>query len=137
MGTLLIPQRQLSRQLGVLIDTRFDLQRAVYQLVFREVVDYRRTILCTVTASSNPANQVVPVGRRERQNLNELGVGSIVGVDDDLNAVPHIINRGTAESVMRRIGVAVRRRERVDNPEKPPAVTNDDVGVRIVSQEWR
>src|SRR5437879_13622718 len=75
MGTLLIPQRQLSRQLGVLIDTRFDLQRAVYQLVFREVVDYRRTILCTVTASSNPANQVVPVGRRERQNLNELGVG--------------------------------------------------------------
>src|SRR5438132_492600 len=65
------------------------------------------------------------------------GGGSIVGVDDDLNAVPHIINRGTAESVMRRIGVAVRRRERVDNPEKPPAVTNDDVGVRIVSQEWR
>src|SRR5438552_5446275 len=59
MGTLLIPQRQLSRQLGVLIDTRFDLQRAAYQLVFREVVDYRRTTLDRKSTRLNSSHQII------------------------------------------------------------------------------
>jgi hypothetical protein len=61
--------------LGVLIDAGFDLQRAVHQLGFREVVDYRRTVMRPIAAPSNPTNQVVAIGRGERENLDELDVG--------------------------------------------------------------
>lgn len=55
---LLIPPCLLYRKLRVLIDSRFDLQRAIDQLRFREIVDDRRTVWCTVAAPGNPTNQI-------------------------------------------------------------------------------
>ena len=69
---LLVPQRQLTRQLRVLIDARLDLQRTVDQPRLREVVDDRRAVVRAVAAPGDPADQVVAVRRRERQDLDEL-----------------------------------------------------------------
>ncbi len=75
MRALLIPQRQLSRKLRVLIDSRLDLQRSVNQLGLRKVVGHRCTVVWPIAAPGNPADQIVPVGWRERQNLYELHAG--------------------------------------------------------------
>src|SRR5204863_3899717 len=69
---LLIPQRQLARELRVLIDSRLDLQRSVNQFRLGKVVDHRGAVLRAVAASRNPANQVIPVGGREWENFYEL-----------------------------------------------------------------
>ena len=65
---LLIPQRQLPRELRVLIDARFDLLRAVNQPGFGKVVDHRRAVVRAVAAPGNPANQVVTVEGRKGEN---------------------------------------------------------------------
>ena len=70
--TLLVPERQLSRELRVLIDARFNLKRAVHQFCFWKVVHDRRPIVRVVAPARDPSDQVVPVGRRERQDLDEL-----------------------------------------------------------------
>ena len=75
MRTLLIPQRQLSGKLRILIDSRLDLQWSIDQLCFGKVVDHGRTVLCAVAATGNPANQIIPVSRRKGQNLDELLAG--------------------------------------------------------------
>lgn len=46
-------------------------------LGFREVIDYRRAVVRVVAPSGDPANQIIPIGRRERQNLYELHVAAI------------------------------------------------------------
>ena len=33
--------------------------------------------------------------------------GPIVGVDDHLNAIPHVVNEGVAERIVARVGIAV------------------------------
>ena len=72
--SLLVPQRELSRQLRVLIDSRFHLQRAVDELRLREVVDDALAVVRAVAASGDPADEVVSVGRGERQDADELRV---------------------------------------------------------------
>ena len=72
---LLVPQRHLRRELRVLIDARFDLQRSVDESRLRKVVDDRRAVMRLVASRRDPADQVVPVRRRERQNLDELRSG--------------------------------------------------------------
>ena len=71
-ATLLIPQRQLSGELRVLIDSRLDLQRSIDEFRFWKVINYRRTVVRAVAAPGNPADQIIPVGRGEGQNLHEL-----------------------------------------------------------------
>ena len=51
------------------------MQRSVDEFCFGEVVDHRRTVLCAVAAPGNPADQIIPVGRREWQNFYELHPG--------------------------------------------------------------
>ena len=75
MRALLIPQRQLTRELRVLIDPRFDLHRPVDEPGFRKVVDHCRTVVRAIAASGDPANQIIPVRRREWQNVYELHPG--------------------------------------------------------------
>ena len=59
MRALLIPQRQLSGELSVLINSRLDLQWSIDQLRLGKVVDHRRTVVCAVAAAGNPPNQII------------------------------------------------------------------------------
>src|SRR5262249_25424105 len=70
--SLLVPQRELAGELRVLIDPRLHLERSVDELGLREIEDQRGAVMPTVAASGDPANQVVTVRRRERQDLDEL-----------------------------------------------------------------
>ena len=70
--SLLVPQCQLSRELRVLIDACFDLQRSVNKPRFRKVEHDRRAVVRLVASPRDPADEVVPVGRREWQDLDEL-----------------------------------------------------------------
>jgi hypothetical protein len=58
--------------LRVLIDASFDLQRAVDELGFWEIVNNRCAILRAIAASGNPADKVVSIRGREGQNFDEL-----------------------------------------------------------------
>ena len=215
------------------------MQWAVDEFRFREVVDHRRTVFFAVAPSRYPANQVVSVRRRERQNFHELDgsfarqfhqhevrlhrlrllltglvhthfrsdrpqvlavvenlwighvikavhsrlqlkqqfriahvfaerwrhgrcileqsgknpailhddrilrvihikrCSAIVGVDDHLNAIPHVVNEVVAECIVPGVGIAVGGRKRVHNPRQPTIVADDDVRIRFVSEEWR
>jgi hypothetical protein len=59
---LLVPQRQLSGQLRVLIDARLDLQGPVDQLGLGEVIDQGLAIVFAVASAGDPADQVVAIG---------------------------------------------------------------------------
>ena len=72
MRSLLVPQRQLSGELRVLIDSRLNMQRSIDQLRLGKVVDHRRSVVFAVAAAGNPSNEIVTVGRSEGQNLDEL-----------------------------------------------------------------
>src|SRR3954451_8788247 len=69
---LLIPERELTGQLRVLIYARFDLQRAVNQSRSREIIDEKMAVSVAVAAASDPANHVVLVGGRKRHYLDKL-----------------------------------------------------------------
>src|SRR5216684_553335 len=64
---LLIPQRQLTRELRILIDARLDLQRTVDESRLRKVVHDRLAVMRLVAAARDPSDQVVAIRGRERQ----------------------------------------------------------------------
>src|SRR6202011_3642219 len=72
VGTLLIPQRQLSRELRILIDASLYLLRTIDESCLREVVDHRCPILCAVATAGNPPNQIISVCRCEGQDIYKL-----------------------------------------------------------------
>ena len=65
MRALLIPQGELSRELGVLIDARLDLLRAVDQTGLGEVIDNGGAVVRSIAARGNPSDEVVAVGGGE------------------------------------------------------------------------
>ena len=239
MRALLIPQTQLPGKLRILIDARFDLQRPVHQPGLGKVVHHRRAIVLAVAAAGDPADQVVPVGRGEGQNLDKLrarlarqlhqhkvrlhglsdlfaafahagfgghgpqvfavvkdlrvghvikavhlglqleqklgiahmlaqigrhgrrileqagedasigrqdgvlkvedveGGGSVVGIDDRLDAVAHVVHGLAVNRVMRRVGVAVRLGKRIENPRQASVVAQDNVRISVEGEERR
>ena len=61
MGSLLIPQRELSGKLRILIDARFHLERTVDEACFWEVVDDGGAIVRAIAAAGDPTDQVVAI----------------------------------------------------------------------------
>src|SRR5262249_36120772 len=72
MRSRLIPERQLARELSVLVDPGFHLKWSVHPTSLREVVGNSASVMLTVAAASDPIAHVVPVCRRERQDVDEL-----------------------------------------------------------------
>ena len=62
---------------------------------------------------------------------------SVVGIDDRLHAVADIVDRFAGEVVMRRVRIAVRRSESVDDPGEAAIVAHHDVRILIEGQERR
>src|SRR6516165_9370307 len=60
-GSLLIPQAELRGQVRVLIDTRLDLQGTVHESRLRKTIGAQGSVLVAITASGQPADQIVPV----------------------------------------------------------------------------
>src|SRR6185436_2759386 len=74
MGALLIPERELRRQLGILINARFNLQRSINQSGLGEVVDQKFPVFVAIATTGHPANQIVSPGRSKRQNQDKLAI---------------------------------------------------------------
>src|SRR4030095_7667610 len=71
-GPLLIPKCELSRELRVLIDPGFDLERSINQTRFREIVDEELPIVLSIAATGQPANHVVAICWSERKDEDKL-----------------------------------------------------------------
>src|ERR1035441_6916088 len=70
--THLIPQRELLRDLRILIDPRLDLKRPVDELVFGELVDDQFAVVGRVAARSEPRYHVVAAARYHGKHEEEL-----------------------------------------------------------------
>ena len=62
MGALLVPEGELAGELCVLVDAGLDLEGAVDEAGFGEVVDDGGAVVVTVAAAREPADEVVAVG---------------------------------------------------------------------------
>ena len=75
VGALLVPEGELAGELGVLVDACFDLEWAVDEAGFGEVVDDGGAVVVTVAAAGEPSDEVVSVGWGEGDDADELGGG--------------------------------------------------------------
>ena len=71
---LLVPQRNLRRDLLVLINPRHDLPRAVDNFLFGKLKHLELTVVLLIGSGDHPCRQIVFARRCERQHLDELGV---------------------------------------------------------------
>src|ERR1700730_8688239 len=69
----LIPQRELLRDLGILIDPRLDLERPVDELLLWELVNDQFAVVRRVAARSEPRDHVVAAARYHGKHEEELG----------------------------------------------------------------
>ncbi len=65
------------------------------------------------------------------------GGRAVVRVDDDLDAVPHVVGRLAAEQVVPRVRIGARCRVGVQHPEDPAIVRDDDVRVGVEGEKRR
>ena len=72
VGAVLAPERQLLRDVGVLVDARVDLARPEDQPVPREGIDRDLAVVLAVAPRRHPGSQVVPLRRRKGQEQDEL-----------------------------------------------------------------
>src|SRR3979490_3084135 len=70
----LIPQRELLRDLRILIDPRLDLKRPVDELILRKLVDDQLAVVGRVAARSEPRDHVVTAARYHGKHEEELGL---------------------------------------------------------------
>src|SRR5436309_15866237 len=66
--THLIPQRDLLRYLGALIDPRFDLEWPVDELLLGKLVDDQLAVVGGVAARGEPRDHVVAAARHHRKH---------------------------------------------------------------------
>src|SRR4051812_46088087 len=69
---LLIPERELTRKLRVLINSGIDLIRPINQSRSWKIIDEKVAVIVAVATTSHPADHVVLVGWRERHDLDKL-----------------------------------------------------------------
>ena len=72
MRALLIPERKLSGELRVLIDARFDLQRAINQTRLGKVVNQQRPVRLAITTARHPADHVISLCGSKRKDLDKF-----------------------------------------------------------------
>jgi hypothetical protein len=65
------------------------------------------------------------------------GGGAVVGVDDYLDAVAHVVDGVVAEGVVGGVGIGVGGGEGVHHPGEAAVVADDDVGVLVEGEEGR
>src|SRR2546430_4218910 len=70
----LIPQRDLLRYLGTLIDPRFDLQWSIDELLLGKLVDDQLAVVARVAARGEPRDHVVTAARDHRKPEQERGL---------------------------------------------------------------
>jgi len=70
----LIPQRDLLRYLGTLVDPRFDLERSVDELLLGKLVDDQLAVVGRVAARGEPRDHVVAAAGHHRKHEEELGL---------------------------------------------------------------
>src|SRR5713101_9934343 len=70
----LIPQRELLRDLGILIDPRLDLERPVDELLLWELVNDQFAVMRRVAARSEPRDHVVAAARHHGKHEEEFGL---------------------------------------------------------------
>ncbi len=57
--------------------------------------------------------------------------GAVVSVDDGLDAVSHVVDSVAKHAVVARVRVGIGRRERVDDPDEPALLRDDNVWIGI------
>src|SRR5580698_8616512 len=62
---------------------------------------------------------------------------AVVSVNNGLDAIPHVVNRVIAETVMSRIRIAVGGCVRIHDPRESAIVTHHNIRVLIERKEWR
>src|ERR1700752_5235962 len=72
--THLIPQRDLLRYFGTLIDPRFDLEWSIDELLLGKLVDDQLAIVGRVAARGEPRDHVVAAAWHHRKHEEELGL---------------------------------------------------------------
>src|SRR5258708_9228221 len=70
----LIPQRDLLRYLGALIDPRFDLEWSIDELLLGKLVDDQLAVVGRVAARGEPRDHVVAAATHPRKHEEELGL---------------------------------------------------------------
>jgi hypothetical protein len=107
VGALLVPQGQLTGKLRILIDPRLDLRGPVDQPGLGEVIHQGLAIVFAIASAGDPADQVIAVGRRERQDRDEFR-GPLarqahqheVGIHDLRALIRHPHFRGDAPQIL-------------------------------------
>ena len=64
----LVPEGDLLRDLGVLVDARLDLERPVDELVLGELVDDQLAVIGRVAARGQPGDHVLALARHHGQH---------------------------------------------------------------------
>src|SRR6202158_2553848 len=80
----LIPQRELLRDLRILIDPRLDLKRPIDELLLGKLVDDQFAVVGRVATGGEPGYHVVAAARYHGKHEEELGLGPPGQPRDDL-----------------------------------------------------
>src|SRR5437899_10630714 len=80
----LIPQRDLLRYLGTLVDPCFDLEWSIDELLLWKLVDDQLAVVGRVAARGEPRDHVVAAAGRHAGHEEELGLRVTGEADDDV-----------------------------------------------------